>query len=264
MNNLITDTLNEELIRSSLSYCLKELNIFVFDEIDSTNNEAKRRISSKGLTSGLFIADKQTAGRGRSGHSFYSPESTGIYLSYVFTPSEGIQAATHATTKAAVCVCRAIEELYGVEASIKWVNDIYVNDKKVCGILSEAITNGGLNRGSVVVGIGVNICTADFPDDIMSTAGAISRDKQVSRNLLAATIVNYLYDETEYINDVSYIKNYRQHSMLTGKDITYYEKEELKSATVIDIDDEAGLVVKLPDGTVTILRNGEVFTIRKA
>lgn len=261
---LKNDLLNEESIRSSLSYNTDNFNIMLFDEIDSTNNEAKRRITNEGLKWGLFVADKQTAGRGRSGHTFYSPQNSGVYLSYVFTPTEGIKAATHATTKAAVCVCRAINELYGIEARIKWVNDIYVNERKVCGILSEAITDGGLDRGSVVVGIGINISTSDFPEDIMSTAGAISSDNSVSRNALVARIVSYLYDETENINDISYIKYYRQHSMLTGNDITYYEKEEQKRATVLDIDDEAGLVVRLTDGTVTTLRNGEVFTIRKA
>lgn len=257
------DSLNEELIRSSLSYSTDNLDIYVFDEIDSTNNEAKRRISGDGLTSGLFVANMQTAGRGRSGHSFYSPENSGVYFSYVFTPSKGIQAATHATTKAAVCVCKAISDLYGLEPSIKWVNDVYINDRKVCGILSEAITGGGLDQGSVVVGIGINISTQDFPEDIMSTAGAISDSNTVSRNALVARVISYLYEETENIEDNSYIKYYRQHSMLTGNDITYYEKEELKSATVLDIDDEAGLVVRSSDGQVTTLRNGEVFTIRK-
>lgn len=262
MNN--KDYLNEELIRSSLSCELNNLDIFVFDEIDSTNTEAKRRITADGIKSGLFVANKQTAGRGRAGHSFYSPENTGVYISYIFTPAEGIQAATHATTKAAVCVARAISDLYGVNPMIKWVNDIYVNDRKVCGILSEAVTDGRLDSGSVVVGIGINIETSDFPSDIMSTAGAITTDNTVSRNRLVASIINYLYDETTNINDISYIKYYRQHSMLTGNDISYYEKEEKRYATVIDIDDDAGLVVRTTDGTVTTLRNGEVFTIRKA
>lgn len=257
------DSLNEEFIRSSLSYNSDNLDIYVFDEIDSTNTEAKRRIMNDGLTSGLFVANKQTAGRGRSGHTFYSPENTGVYFSYVFTPAKGIQVATHATTKAAVCVCRAISDLYGIEPSIKWVNDIYINERKVCGILAEAITNGGIDHGSVVVGIGINISTQDFPDDIMSTAGAISVGSNVSRNTLVARVISYLHEETENIEDNSYIKYYRQHSMLTGNDITYYEKETQKSATVLDVDDEAGLVVRLTDGTVTTLRNGEVFTIRK-
>ena len=105
------DLLREDAIRSSLSFNLKDLPIFVYDEIDSTNNEAKRKVISDNLGHALYVADKQTAGRGRSGHSFYSPSSTGVYFTYTFTPSAGISSATHVTTKAGVCVAKAIEEL---------------------------------------------------------------------------------------------------------------------------------------------------------
>lgn len=261
MNKL--DLLREDAIRSSLSFNLKGLPLFVYDEIDSTNNEAKRNVIDKNLGHALYVADKQTAGRGRSGRSFYSPSSTGVYFTYAFTPAEGIAAATHVTTKAGVCVSRAIEELYGVTPSIKWVNDIYVGQRKVCGILAEAVTSSTLNMGTIVVGIGINICTEEFPDDITNRAGSISDDTSVSRNELVARIISYLDEEIQKLCDVSYLEYFRSHSMLTGYDITYLEGEVAKEATVIGIDDEAGLIVRDFAGNEFVLRNGEVNTIRK-
>lgn len=256
------DLLREDAIRSSLSFDLKDLPVFVYDEIDSTNNEAKRKVISENLGHALYVADHQTAGRGRSGRSFYSPSSTGVYFTYTFTPSEGISLATHVTTKAGVCVARAIDELYHVTPSIKWVNDIYVGSKKVCGILAEAVTGQVLNMGSIVVGIGINISTEDFPDDISNRAGAISKDSSVSRNELVARIISYLNEEIKKLTDITYLDYFRTHSLLTGIDISYIEGDVTKTATVIGIDDEAGLIVRDSTGANIVLRNGEVNTIR--
>ncbi len=260
MNNL--DLLREDAIRSSLSFNLKDLPIFVYDEIDSTNNEAKRKVTNENLGHALYVADRQTAGRGRSGRSFYSPSNTGVYFTYTFTPSEGISLATHVTTKAGVCVAKAIEELYHVTPSIKWVNDIYVGSRKVCGILAEAVTGQVLNMGSIVVGIGINISTEDFPDDISNRAGSISKDSSVSRNELVARIISYLDEEIRKLTDVTYLDYFRTHSLLAGLDISYIEGDVTKTATVIGIDDEAGLIVKDSAGFKIVLRNGEVNTIR--
>lgn len=257
------NTLTYEGIKSFLHESLQTLPLYVFDEIDSTNTEAKRRITKEGITNALFVSNSQTAGRGRSGHTFYSPKDSGIYMSYVFTPSEGIKAAEHATTKAGVCVAKAIEDLYHITPSIKWVNDIYIGDKKVCGILAEAVLGEKINTGTIVVGIGINISTNDFPDDIKDIAGCISDNQNISRNKIVAHVINSFSEETKNICDNSYIKYYRQHSMLTGNEITFYKNDEMMKATCLDIDDEAGLVVKLESGEIQTLRNGEVFTIRK-
>lgn len=260
MNKL--DLLREDAIRSSLSFDLKNIPIFVFDEIDSTNNEAKRNVTEKNIHNALYVADKQTAGRGRSGHSFYSPSSTGVYFTYAFTPVNGIASATHITTKTGVCVAKAIEELYHVSASIKWVNDIYVGSRKVCGILAEAVTGSKLDTGTIVVGIGINISTEDFPEDIRSRAGAIAVDATVSRNELVGRIISYLDKEIQRLDDISYLEYFRSHSLLTGMDISYMESEFTKTAKVMGINDDAGLIVKDSEGKEIILRNGEVNTIR--
>lgn len=255
-----TDILSESVIRDNLCNELKDLPIFIHSEIDSTNNEAKRMITDGKISHALILSDSQTSGRGRSGHTFFSPGSTGIYMSYVFTP-ESLTDAHRMTTKASVCVLEAIKNLYGIDVSVKWVNDIYLSERKICGILTEAVTFG-INTGSLVVGIGINFRASDLPSEISDIAGFLPEKENVTRNLLVADIVSRLHFEASELSSTEYIKKYRQASMLTGKDITYFENDIKKSAHVIGIDDDAGLVVGLPDGTETTLRNGEVFTIR--
>lgn len=260
--NSNNNSYSQNSIKSLLAGGLKDLPVYFYEETDSTNTRAKEMISSENVSNALLVADSQTSGRGRVGHSFHSPKGSGIYMSYIFTPTS-LEDATHATTKAAVCVLRAIEELYHIFPSIKWVNDLYLEDRKICGILTEAVTTG-CNKGSLVVGIGINFKEFPVPDDLKDIVGFLPLRADISREMLIFKIVTYLSEELSNLKDTSYIKKYRQASMLTGKDITYYENDLLKTATVLDIDDEAGLVVRLSDGSTTTLRNGEVFTIRKA
>lgn len=255
------DILSEKEIRANLNKELTNLPVIVKATLDSTNSEARRLILDGNFSDGLIIADSQTNGRGRIGHSFYSPKSSGIYMTYVFTPAD-LSDAHRLTTKTSVAVIEAISHLYQISPKIKWVNDIYYNERKICGILSEAVTTG-VNKGSLLVGIGINFSSSDLPSDIMDIAGFLPERASVTRNRLISEIVNRLYPETINLSSKEYIKKYREASMLTGTDITYYENEIQKEAHVIGIDDDAGLMVILPDGSQTTLRNGEVFTIRK-
>ena len=132
------------------------LNIIKLDVTPSTSTYAKENSSSLPLPS-LIIADKQTAGRGRRGNSFYSPENTGLYMTLLLEVSNPIPLITPAT---AVSICRVIEEKFNLEPKIKWVNDIFLNDKKICGILSECFTANG--KTMVAIGIGINLTTSDF------------------------------------------------------------------------------------------------------
>lgn len=256
----LNNNLSENEIRSLLPKTLGSLPILVYDEIDSTNDEAKRLITEKGFNSALLVADYQSKGRGRTGHTFASPERTGIYMSLLFTP-DSLEGAEHATTKACVAVLKSIEQLYGISASVKWVNDIYYCDRKICGILTEAVTSG-INKGSLVIGIGINFLENELPAEIRDIAGFLPAKDNVTRNILIAKIVSNLYPELKNMKDTSYIEYYKESSLLTGKYITYHEGGILKSGQVEGIDDDAGLIVLLPDGQRTILRNGEVNLIR--
>lgn len=260
------EKLSARRINKALSFKDKGFSLRVYKSIDSTNTEATRLIRLGKLKNGLLVADTQTAGRGRSGHTFYSPDSVGIYMSYVFTPESPFDAA-RITTKAAVCITGLLEQEYGLSPSIKWVNDIYLNDRKIAGILTELIfpitESSEKGTGSIVVGIGINLVASDFPDEIKDIAGALFEAPTISRNEFIGKLSSRLHKEFEKPDDISYMEDYRRLSMLTGYDITYFEGETQKSGHVLEIDDEAGLIIENPDGTKTVLRNGEVNTVRK-
>jgi BirA family biotin operon repressor/biotin-[acetyl-CoA-carboxylase] ligase len=141
--------------------------VMIFESIDSTNTEARRRAASGKSAPALIIANSQTAGRGRLGRSFYSPASTGLYMTAVFEASAAFESTVLLTTAAAVSVARAIERLAGITVGIKWVNDLYLNDKKICGILCER------SGDNVIIGIGVNVNQTAFPPEISQRATSV-------------------------------------------------------------------------------------------
>ena len=165
----------------------------IYDEIDSTNNRAKQ-LAMQGAAHGtVVLARQQTVGRGRFGRKFFSPENSGVYISFVLRPSLPAERAVMITSMAAVAVARAMERVADVKASIKWVNDVYLGTKKACGILCEA----GLDFESgqmqyVVAGIGVNVGRMDFPPELREIATSISNEcgRDISRSRFCAELIN--------------------------------------------------------------------------
>lgn len=247
------DVLNGIRIASEMRH---KINIIHYKETDSTNTQAKRLINSGEAENTLLIAaDRQTAGRGRQGKSFYSPEGTGIYMSLVVHPDAMLQDAVTSTTAAAVAVCRAIEKLSDIKPKIKWVNDVYVENNKICGILTEAISDFELGIvTSVVIGIGINIKTNDFPDEIKN-AGSLNAD--IKRADLIAAVADALLDIIDggYSEFIDY---YRSHSMIIGKRINYIENGVITPATAVAISETGGLVVKTDEGVEKTLTSGEI------
>lgn len=250
------DILNADLIKSKLN-C--DVEVVYYPTIDSTNTQAKRLINEGKTNDMLLTSDEQTAGRGRQGKSFYSPPLTGIYMSYVTHPMAPLQNVVTATTAASVAVCRAIEVLTDKKPKIKWVNDVYLDGKKICGILTEAVTDFETQTvTSVIIGVGMNIKTFDFPKDI-ENASCLNTD--VKRADLIAEITNQLYkiNNSDYKDFIDY---YRSHSMIIGDKINFIKDNKLTPATALEIDEAGGLVVKLENGEITTLRSGEI-SIRK-
>ena len=234
--------------------------LYFYDSIDSTNTQAKRLLAEGLSGKALITANEQTAGRGRQGRSFYSPKNTGIYYSYVFHPQKTLADAVFITTAAAVSVIRAIERLSAVKPTIKWVNDVYVEGKKVCGILTEAVSdfeNGALE--SVIVGIGINVSTAFFPAELQDTAASLG-DASITRAQLLNTAVEELVRVAEDLENPAIMEDYKRHSAVIGKEITFIKNGTTTKATAIDIDEKGGLVVKTEQGTLT-LSSGEI-TVR--
>ena len=236
-----------------------------FEEIDSTNSEAKRRaaaLASMGdVTPRLFIARAQSAGRGRMGRSFFSRASGGIFMSLLYFTDKPLIDAVSVTTAAAVIVAEEIEAACGSEMLIKWVNDVYNKDGKVCGILAETlpVTHNDKNYFAMIVGIGINVGKVDFPEELKGIASSIGEvgDRD---NALVANIVKRLISHSRDTDLGIYIESYRKRSMLQGKRVVLLQNGEVQGyGTVKGIDDDGGLIL-LPDGeekTVTV-RSGEV------
>lgn len=216
--------------------------VFVYDTIGSTNVEA-REIAKQIDKNIIVCSEEQTQGKGRQGKSFYSPKNTGLYFSVVLPRSEN---TVNITCLTAVAVTRAIESLTDLKPQIKWVNDIYIDDKKVCGILVQAIENNKL-----VIGIGVNISTEIFPEEIGNSASSLNRD--IDRNELLAEIIKNI----SALENIDFTDEYRKKSYVIGKPITYFENNIPHNATAIDIDEQCGLIVKEDDKTKT-LTSGEI------
>lgn len=250
------DMISAQSIKANMK---NDVDVYYYSTTDSTNNCCKRILADGKQGEFLVVAEKQTAGRGRQGKSFYSPPSTGIYFSLVIRPHTSLQNAVTATTAAAVAVCRAIEKLTDKKPKIKWVNDVYLDGKKICGILTEAMSNfedGTVD--SVIIGIGVNIHTSDFPDNV---EGAGCLNVNISRSRLIGAIADELLDIVggDY---KSFIDYYRSHSLVIGEKIKFIQNGRVTPALAVAIDETGGLEVELENGEHTTLRSGEI-SIRK-
>jgi len=253
-----SDLLSAEGIGLYLSGSAAGLPVFVFQEIDSTNNEAKRMLAGSHEGPFLIVSECQSKGRGRHGRSFYSPGRTGLYMTLAMHPESNFSDVVSITTMAAVAVVHAVSALTDKNPLIKWVNDIYLNGRKICGILTEAVMDFETGTAqSVLVGIGVNVRTMDFPEDLSGIAASLE-PSGVTRNQLAAEIASRLLDLAGDLSDKSYLDEYRAHSMVLGKRITYYDGDKACSATAIGIDGSGGLVIQNEDGSSKVLSSGEI------
>ena len=239
--------LNAENIKSYLSDKYKDLPITVFDTTDSTNTQAK--LSS--IKQGIFISKHQSAGRGRHGKSFYSPKDTGLYMSIVLNISPFEAYEFSLTAAAAVAVAQAIEKVSGIYTEIKWVNDLYLNGRKVAGILTEADTD------RVIVGIGINITTCSFPADIPNAASLTTQE--LSKAKLTANIAENLLDIV-ISKSRDFMEEYRNRSMLLGKEICFEKDGKPFMAKALRIENDGALTVLMGTDELT-LRSGEVHIV---
>jgi BirA family biotin operon repressor/biotin-[acetyl-CoA-carboxylase] ligase len=257
---------NDIVSKESITPFLKgEATNFILDvrQVVTSTNTIAKELAAQGAKEGtVIIAREQTEGRGRMGRSFYSPNSSGIYFTIILRPKLELEDSLLITTATAVAVALAIETVAKEKAVIKWVNDIFVAGKKVCGILTEAslnFENGRLEYA--VVGIGINIETTDFPVDIQQIAGSLFSQKPGDAPVtskLVAEVLNNLSACMNSLTDKRYLEEYRKRSFLIGMDILVLKGKETTPAKAIDIDEKARLVVEYEDGTREALISGEV------
>lgn len=255
----------DEISQASVSRFLsgrgREIRLEILEEISSTNAYLKE-LAAKGQEGPLAaIAAGQTAGRGRLGRSFYSPRDTGLYLSLLVHPKLPAGEVSLLTTMAANAVCETIEEISDIKPGIKWVNDILVDGKKVCGILTEAAFGAETGLAEyVVIGIGINVFTPQngFAAEIADTAGSLFGTERFDiRSRLAGLLLNRLMDGLEQ-NPRTHIGAYRRRCIVIGKDVTVISPSGSYDAYAMDIDHRCGLVVKLPNGVRKTLHSGEI------
>ena len=249
---------------------LRDEDLFVFDSVDSTNNVLKE-LASKGAQSGtVVIADHQTGGKGRRGRNFISPSGVGIYLSYLIKPQSGFEKISDLTSWTAVAVSDAIRNAYGLDTRIKWVNDLLMNRKKICGILTEVSVEGESGFiDTCIIGIGINVneTASDFPPELSGIATSVSLEndnRKFSRSKLASEVIKSMDSlRTNWPENSSYyLERYRQINITTGSRITAFpqmaEGGNGITGTALEINDDFSLKVKFDDGSVRDLRSGEV------
>jgi BirA family biotin operon repressor/biotin-[acetyl-CoA-carboxylase] ligase len=233
---------------SILQQMQHQIPVFSFDTVDSTNEAARRFLLEHDCQQAVFVANAQTAGKGRLGRSFYSPADTGLYMTYVFRTDALTRETLRITTAASVAVAQALD----CGARIKWVNDLYLQGKKICGILTETVVT---RHTYVLIGIGINLTTALFPEDLQHKAGAVGR--ALSREALVANLCDRLAQAVDSLAAPTYLDYYRQHMLGLGQEITYIEDGVAHSARMTGITDWGELIV-LEDGRERLLCSGEI------
>ncbi|MCL2109783.1 MAG: biotin--[acetyl-CoA-carboxylase] ligase [Oscillospiraceae bacterium] len=263
------DLMSVEGIKKYLPDLANPVDIRLYDTLESTNTTAKELAVAGAGHGTLIVADYLSGARGRYGRSFFTKAGCGIYMTVILQPPQ-TRPPTLITSYAALSVCLAIEELTGKMPQIKWVNDILLYNRKLCGILTEAITD--YESGCVqclVVGVGINFIEPDggFPENIREIAGAIfdrEESPSVTRNRLAAEVYRRIMNFGD-CDKAFLLEQYRKRLVTLGQRITVSGAGEPFEAVAMDIDENCGLVVKKSQrdgGEVVMLTSGEVSLSR--
>lgn len=264
-----TENIDKAVIYEELDTDFIGREILVFESIDSTNSEAKRRVISNFSNGLTFISEEQTAGRGRLGRDWISPKGKGLWMSIVFKPKAlEPKDGSKITLVAAAAVAKAIEKTTNLHVGIKWPNDIVCNGKKVCGILTEMGADPDFINWMVVgIGINVNLEKKDFPAELEKVGTSLKiemmeTEKAIDRNILAAAILNELEElsvdflETGSLSAI--LGYYREKVIIKGKELLLHKRDEIVNCTGVDISDEGHLIVEMENGVRQEFLSGEV------
>lgn len=255
------DYADENEIRSLLSEKASAVKIEIVPEVASTNDELKKQAQNGKDEISVLIAEAQTGGKGSKGRSFFSPKNSGCYMSFLLRPEYTTEECTLLTTMAATAAARSIEKVTGKKTQIKWVNDVFMDGRKVAGILTEgAVSSSRTTLQWAVVGIGINISPPEkgFPDEIADIAGTIVPQNTYVKNRLIAEIINSFVDNYYNLTAKKFMEHYRKRLFFLGKEVTVIEADCSYKATAITVDSMGHLIIKTGDGNEKVLYGGEI------
>lgn len=240
--------------------------ITYLDEVDSTNTYLKH-LALSGVSEGtVVIAKAQSMGRGRLGRSFFSKGGIGIYMSILLRPRLRLQDASLLTCMAAVAVARSLDAHSSSKVGIKWVNDIYIDGKKVCGILTEGAADNRGNTAFAIVGIGINLCAPDggFPPDLKDVAGALFSDKAIAQKaypIIVDSLLDEFFSMYTALPSQSFTHEYASRSILIGKQVMLTQGGQQRPCHVLGVNQNCHLLVRYEDGTEEAVFYGEAVSL---
>ena len=260
-----TDLLTIEGIRSHLGEELQDWDIQVFETTTSTNDLAKAYGASGSRVPTVFISEEQTAGRGRLGRPFLCPPKAGLYMSICIFPEGDLESISLITCATAVAATRAVESFIKDKVGIKWVNDLFYHDKKLAGILTEAVTNIEAQKvDALIVGTGINLHIDDaiIPEDLKPIIGSLFQEipDSFTRNEFVARYLKEWNQCYEAINagQRDFMEEYKDHSIIIGKKINVISGMKTYPAIAKSVDNNGHLIVQTDDGAIHSLSYGEV------
>lgn len=259
-----SDVLSVQGIGKYLGAMSARLHLQTYDTITSTNTVLKEMAANGAPELTVLVASEQTAGRGRMNRAFYSPSATGLYLSILLRPQLKATDSLFLTTAAAVAVAQTVEDVSGKATGIKWVNDVFLDGKKICGILTEASFD--VESGTpeyAVCGIGINLCDPKdgFPEELQSIAGSVfgcEAPPADARCRMAAGILQRFLEYYDHLTERSFFDEYVRRSVVIGQTVTVLGRGEPRTATALAIDRDCGLHVRYDDGSEEVLSSGEI------
>ena len=257
-----TEKLSKRAISRTIPHHPWLKDLVILDEVDSTNTYAKT-LAEAGAAEGVaVIAERQSAGRGRMGRTFLSPAG-GLYMSVILRPTAPPEQLLHLTAVVAAAVLRTVNDVCGLDAKIKWTNDLVCGEKKLCGILTESVIKPGAKApDAVIVGVGINCDQTEFDPSIadMATSIRLETGKAVDRNVLAANLLHAMYavSLTMLTHKENWLRRFRENCMTVGRDVKLVRGENVRIAHADGIGENGELLVTYADGTKDAISSGEV------
>lgn len=257
-----TTALNSEKLKGLISEKQLGWNLIVLEKVDSTSQQIKL-LAQQGAKSGtIIVAEQQTNGKGRLGRQWCSPFGTGLWFSILLRPQILPEKIAGITLATGLAVCNAIRQYTNLNAQIKWPNDVIIGNKKVCGILTEMVSQSNKIE-YVVVGVGINVNTLNFDDEISCKATSLAKElgKNINREDFFAHVLDKIQEEiNKYLSspDSSISTDYIQLCATLGRQVVVNRGNNTITGTAVAIANNGDLVVQTEDGKAVLINSGEV------